>query len=232
LAALIVKVWAFEVPPPGVGLNTVTVAVPADAMSAAVIAAVSWVAETYVVVRFEPFHWTTEPLMKLLPFTVSVKAGPPAVAEAGLRPVVVGTGLLAALIVKVWAFEVPPPGVGLNTVTVAVPAVTISEASIAAVSWVAETYVVVRFEPFHWTTEPLMKLLPFTVSVKAGPPAVAEAGLRPVVVGTGLLAALIVKVWAFEVPPPGAGLNTVTVAVPAVTMSEAVIAAVSWVEET
>jgi hypothetical protein len=85
----------------------------------------------------------------LLPFTVRVKAGPPAVADEGLRLVVVGTGLLAALIVKVWALEVPPPGAGVNTVTVAVPAVTMSEAVIAAVNWVEETYVVVRFAPFH-----------------------------------------------------------------------------------
>ena len=80
-----------------------------------------------------------EPLMKLLPFTVSVNPAPPAVAKAGLRLVVAGAGLLAILIVKVWALEVPPPGAGVNTVTVAVPAVVISEARIAAVSWVAET---------------------------------------------------------------------------------------------
>ncbi len=125
------KVWALEVPPPGAGLNTVTWAVPAVAMSAAVIAAVNWVEETKVVVRFDPFHRTTEPATKLLPLTVSVKAGPPAVAEEGLRLVVVGTGLL---IVKVRAPEVPPPGVGLNTVTEAVPAVAMSAAVIAAVS--------------------------------------------------------------------------------------------------
>jgi len=33
----------------------------------------------------------------------------------------------------------PPPGVGLNTVTDAVPEAAISVAGIAAVSWVAET---------------------------------------------------------------------------------------------
>ncbi len=77
-----------------------------------------------------------------------------------------------------------------------------------------------------------MKLLPFTVRVKAGPPAVDDAGLMLVVDGTGLLGTLIVKAWAFEMPPPGAGLNTVTVAVPAVTMSEADIAAVNWAEDT
>ena len=77
--------------------------------------------------------------MKLVPFTLRVKAGPPAVAEEGLRLVVVGTGLSGTLIVKVWAFEVPPPGAGLNTVTLAVPAEAISAARIEAVSCVDET---------------------------------------------------------------------------------------------
>ncbi len=86
-----------------------------------------------------------------------------------------------------------------------------------------------RFEPFHRTTDPLIKLVPVTVSVKADPPAVAEVGLILERVGTGLLATCIVKVKAPEVPPPGAGLKTVTLAVPVVPMSDAVIAAVSCV---
>ena len=77
--------------------------------------------------------------MKLVPFTVKVKADPPAVALTGLMVVVVGTGLLATVIVNVWALEVPPPGAGVKTVTVAVPAVARSDARIAAVSCVAET---------------------------------------------------------------------------------------------
>ena len=52
---------AFDAPPPGAGLNTVTLAVPAVAMSANVIAAVSCVPLTYVVVRFSPFQRTTAP---------------------------------------------------------------------------------------------------------------------------------------------------------------------------
>jgi hypothetical protein len=87
--------------------------------------------------------------------------------------------------------EVPPPGVGLNTVTLAVPAVAMSEALIEALSWAEETYVVVRFDPFQRTTEPETKFVPFTVRVNAVPPAVAEEGLILVVVGTRLL---IVKV--------------------------------------
>ena len=104
--------------------------------------------------------------MKLVPVTVRVKAEPPAVADEGLRLVSVGTGL-AALMVKVSALEVPPPGVGLKTVTEAVPAVAMSAAVMAAVSWVDEPKVVVRFAPFQRTTEPLMKLVPVTVRVKA-----------------------------------------------------------------
>ena len=73
-----------------------------------------------------------------------------------------------------------------------------------------------RAEPFHCTVEPLTKLAPLTDRLKAAPPALAEAGLNPVVIGTGLL---IVKVWALEVPPPGAAVKTVRLAVPAAAMS-------------
>jgi hypothetical protein len=223
-----VNVCPFEVPPPGVGVTTVTVALPAVAMSVAGMAAVSVVAEPKVVGRTLPFHWTTELVMKFVPVTVSVKAGPPAVADEGLIPLVVGTGL-AATIVNVCPFEVPPPGVGLRTVTVRVAAEAMSVAVMAAVSCVAETYVVVRLEPFQRTTEVGTKLLPVTVSVKAGPPAVVEVGLSPLVVGTGLL---MVKVRAPDVPPPGVGLKTRTEAVPAVATSAAPIVAWSWVAET
>jgi hypothetical protein len=76
--------------------------------------------------------------MKLDPVTVKVNAAPPAVDEAGLIVVSTGTGL-GALIVKVCAPDVPPPGLGLNTVAEAVPAVAISAAVMAAVNWVADT---------------------------------------------------------------------------------------------
>lgn len=84
-----------------------------------------------------------------------------------------------------------------------------------------------RAVPFHFTVDPLMKLAPFTVSVNAGFPAVAIFGARDMTEGTGLLpAAEIVKGKLFEVPPPGAGVTTVTPAVPAkatrVALTEAV----------
>ena len=114
-----VNVRAFEVPPPGAGLNTVTRAVPDEAISAAGIAAVNWVALTNVVVRLLPFHCTTDAEIKFVPFTVSVNAAPPAKALLGAMEVRVGTGLFgtAAVIVNVKPVESPPPGAGLDTVT-------------------------------------------------------------------------------------------------------------------
>ena len=53
-----------------------------------------------------------------------------------------------------------------------------------AVSCVAETNVVVSGVPFQFTVEPETKLVPFTVNVNCGPPAVAQVGLSEVIVGT------------------------------------------------
>ena len=64
-------------------------------MSAAAIWTVSCVLFTYVVVmRLVPFQRTTELLMNPVPLTVSVKSGPPGVAQNGLSQVMVGTGLI------------------------------------------------------------------------------------------------------------------------------------------
>src|SRR5205809_707882 len=153
-------------------------------MSPAVIAACNWVLLTNVVTRAPLFHCTTDPLTKFVPFTVRVKAAAPAVALPGVSEPIVGTGLL---MVNVSAPEVPPPGVGENTVTDAVPAVATSLAGIAARNCVPLTNVVVRALLFHRTTDPLTKFVPFTVSVKAPPPAVVLVGDSEVTVGTGLL---------------------------------------------
>jgi hypothetical protein len=77
-----------------------------------------------------------DPEVNLLPVTVRVKAAPPAVAEVGEMLERAGTGLL---MVKVSAEDVPPPGVGLKTVTLEVPEVAISVLGMAALSWVEET---------------------------------------------------------------------------------------------
>jgi len=168
-------------------------------MSDAGIEAVSWVLLTNVVDRSLPFQRAAEPETKLEPFTVKVKAGPPAVALEGDKDVKLGTRLV---IVNVTALEVPPPGEGLKTVTLAEPAVATSAAAIVAVNRVLLINVVILLPAFHWTVEALTKPVPLTVSENAPPPAVAEAGLRLVIAGTGLSGVLIVKVWATDVPPP------------------------------
>ena len=84
---------------------------------------------TNVVVRLPPFQRTTDELLKFVPVAVSVNAALPATTLVGEIELSVGAGLL---IVNVEAPEVPPPGVGLNTVTDAVPAVAMSVAVIWA----------------------------------------------------------------------------------------------------
>jgi len=87
--------------------------------------------------------------------------------------------------VRVWAFDVPPPGTGLKTVMLRVPVVVVSLAGISAVSWVELTKVVVRLAPLRRTTELPTKFVPLTVSAKPPLPIVTVAGATVVVVGTG-----------------------------------------------
>ena len=218
LKSVIVNVNEFDVPPPGVGFKTVIAAVPELAISAAVIAAVNCVALTNVVVRALPFHCAVDPLMKFVPVNVIVNAAPPAPVNVGEIAVSVGTGF-DALIVNVSAFEkvpegppcrrafAPPEFTGLNTTTDAVPTDAISVAGTAAVNCVALPNVVTRFAPFHCTIAVFRKLLPFTVNVNAGPPAIAEFGLSEARAGT---AVVISNISVFDVPPPGAGFTTIT----------------------
>jgi hypothetical protein len=95
----------------------------------------------------------------------------------------------------------------VDTVTFAVPGLTMSLADILACRCALSTNVVDRLCPFHWTAELVKKLEPDAVSTNPDPPAIADVGLMLHNAGTG---PFTVNVTAFEVPPPGAGLNTVT----------------------
>lgn len=128
--------------------------------------------------------------------------------------------------VNIWLFEMPPPGAGLKTVMGYVPGVTRSDAGMVAVSCVAAIYVVVRSEPLKRTTDPVTKLLPFTVSVKVALPGAFAVGAMDEVDGTRLLT---VNVWLFEAPPPGEGLKTSTGTVAAAVRSVAGMVAVTCV---
>jgi len=93
LPPLMVKFTGLEVPPPGVGFVTVTDAVPADAITAAGMAAVNCVELTNVVVGIVPPKLTIEVVIKLAPLMVKVKPDAlPATALVGDIAVIVGTG--------------------------------------------------------------------------------------------------------------------------------------------
>ena len=167
-----VKVAAAEVTPPVV---TVTFTVPAVLIRAADTGAVIFVLPERVGVSDVVPHFTVVPEVKFVPAIVSVNAGPPAVAELGLKLLIVDAGLMA----KVAAAEVTPPVV---TVTFTVPAVLIRVAETGAVIFVLPETVGVSDVVPHLTVAPEVKFVPVIVSVNAGPPAVAELGLKLLIV--------------------------------------------------
>jgi hypothetical protein len=76
------------------------------------------------------------------------------------------------------AFDLPPPGAGVVTVTKAVVGLATSEARITARNCELLTKVVVRALPFHLTTEPAENPVPFTVRVKPAPCGFIAAGIN------------------------------------------------------
>jgi hypothetical protein len=78
-------------------------------MRAAGTVAVSCAAETNVVTSGVPFQFTVEPETKLVPFTVSVNCGPPAVAQVGLSELIVGTARIVITSVALAELQEPAP---------------------------------------------------------------------------------------------------------------------------
>jgi hypothetical protein len=118
---LMVNVMAFDVPPPGAGFTTVTLAVPAVWMSSALTEVANWVLLTKVVVQLPPFHCTCELGTKFVPFTVRMKATPPAKALEGESEVIVGTGVLKMTPTLIELLAGVPSGVETVSVMVAGP---------------------------------------------------------------------------------------------------------------
>lgn len=124
----------------------------------------------------------------------------------------------------------PPPGAALTTVTLALPATVNKDAGAWQVSCKEFTNVVVNAVPFQLTTDDAIKLFPFTVIFRAPAPTVTLAGDMEVIDGTGFTEILlIVKTNDADVPPPGAALNTVTLAEPAVAIRLLLTTAVNCV---
>ena len=161
------NVALFDVTPPEI---TVTAVGPASVISPAATEAVNCVAPTRVVGSGEPFQSTTAPEANPLPFTVSVKAGPPAIALAGTSELITG----GALMVKVALFVTPLESL---TITVAVPGAAIRYAGTEAVTCVGPRKVVDSGEPFQSATASEVNPVPLSVNVKLAAPAVALAGL-------------------------------------------------------
>jgi hypothetical protein len=80
--------------------------------------------------------FTVAPARKFVPARLVMLTAPLLVPLLGVIPVTVGA--LNSMVNTAGA-EVPPPGVGLNTVTFAVPAVATLPAGTAAVTWIADT---------------------------------------------------------------------------------------------
>jgi hypothetical protein len=103
-----------------------------------VMAALSCVALMNVVGRGEPFQFTTSPFTKFVPVTDKVK---PAALQYGVEAnCVVDAERFVMVGARIWkgsaGLDVPPPGVGVNTLTCAVPADARSVAGIDVLSCV------------------------------------------------------------------------------------------------
>src|SRR5580698_5325949 len=148
---LIVKATPFDATPPA---TAVIAAVPELAIRLAGTAADNCVALKNVVNKGEPFQSTIVPEVNPAPFTVSEKAGPPAITIDGFSELMTGA---APVVAKFTVFDVNPPKA---TVMAEVPDAAIRLAGTAASSCVALTYVVDNGEPFHCTMAPEANPLP------------------------------------------------------------------------
>jgi hypothetical protein len=142
---------------------------------------------------------TVEVEMKFVPFTVIVPlvgSCPTGVLE-GESEEIVGTGLLATLIVNVAATKEGPPGKGFTTVICGNPVLAmyaagmLTESCVVLTLYVATAHVVeggaaVTQLPFQKTREVVMKPVPESVRVKDPPPATAPSGESEVIVGVGV----------------------------------------------
>lgn len=183
------------------------------------------VADTNVVVLFDPLYRATDCALKPVPVIVIVVVASPTKVLVGETETVVGDGFNTVKVCVV--VDVPPPGVGLVTVMVEVVAVKKSLVVKNAESCVELANTVVREEPFQFTIEPFTKPVPVMVDVAPDAPAIAVLGKRFVIDGTRFNTANAVEVVE---PPPGVGLVTTMVDVPPDAVSVVFSVMVSCVE--
>jgi len=105
-------------------------------------------------------------------------------------------------IASVSVFEVPPPGPGLTTCTRAIPPA-LKSPELKIITADVSPALVVWGAPFTSTTASDAMPVPEMERLVAAPPAAMVAGLKEVMLGTGLL---ILNENVLELPPPGDGL--------------------------
>lgn len=181
-----------EMPPPGGvtpcagGFSTAMFNSPAATKSDGSRVRASSVLELNVVERFEPFTVATEPTMKFVPMILTC-ALPPAKTELGVIVEIWGTGDAVALMVSVTEFDVPPPGAGVNTVIVTVPAAAMSLGLTSMVSSFSLKKIVARGNPLNSIAELGANPFPITASVNVVEPAATLDGLSVPITGLGRL---------------------------------------------
>src|SRR4051812_26557795 len=143
------------------------------------------VGETTVVGRDDPSYCASELPKKLAPVSVIVVAPLPAATLEGVTLASVGAAG-GAVTESPTAGDVPPPGAGVNTVTIGVAIVATSAAIIAAVRRVPETNAVTRSTPFTRTADAETNPLPSIVRENDPLPAATLEGLSAVIAGAGL----------------------------------------------
>jgi hypothetical protein len=142
-----------------------------------------------------------------VPVNVIVAAAPGGTLR-GEIVLIAGTGLFTSYATAV---DVPPPGAGFATVTISSELPRIELAGKDDFNSPVLTKDVERFTPFQVTLEDGTNPVPFTSSGVGPAPATALVGVIVTIAGSGLFT------WnatAPDVPPPGAGLATVTAADP------------------
>src|ERR1035441_8059598 len=177
-ALAMAKPAACDISPPG--LDTLTLALPAAATRFAGTAAVTCAVLTNVVASADPFHSTVDAGAKYAPLTVSVKAGAPAVTDAGLTPTTTGVDGITVNVIG----PVASP-LGLVTVIGTAPAFTSRLAGTVALTCAASANVVSTAVPLQRTTQLAEKVLPVMTIATATPPAAAEAGASERMAGRG-----------------------------------------------
>src|SRR5579859_1397074 len=230
------NVIGLDAPPPGPCVKTVMAFEAGTARLLPVTVTFKWLLSTNTVGRLRPFSCPTEPWIKFCPVMVickSLLAAPWLNTHTGLMLVSDGTALLpGCATVNDTAFDVPPPGPPVNTVTLETPGWLTSDCAMATCRCPLLTKVVARLAPFQRTVEPLIKPAPYTSSVSPLPPDSWPCGVILVMDGTGLCGEAVGSTTKFFgkenwSPPAGSTVSIWITGLPALAIIALVIVASS-----